>query len=441
MQLVIVAVGVAILLILMMVFKLNGFISLLLVSLFVGLSDGMSLAKVTSSMYKGIGSQLQSLVLILAFGAMLGKLMSDCGAAQKIAMTLIRKFGKARTQWAMLLTGLILGITMFFEAGFIILMPLVYTIFAAADLPLLYVALPAIVALTVDHCFLPPHPGPTAIVTMYHASVGLTMLEGLIIAIPVAIIVGIFFTNSKFARKVKASMPEGLVTQKPFREEELPSFGLSITIAVIPIVLIAVGTMVPMALPKKSPALAFFNFFGDAAMSLMITTLITIYMLGIRRGKKMKELMKSAAEGVKAIGMILLIIGAGGAFKQVIVDAGTANYIKTLVSDLYVSPLVMAWLIAAILRVSVGSATVAITMAGSIVLPLVTAGGVSPELMALATACGSAMASHVNDPGFWMTKEYLNLDIRGALKIKTVYTSLVSVLGLAGVMILGIFIK
>lgn len=434
-----VAFAVLLLLVLMMVFKIDGFISLILATLFVGLMLGMPLETVTKSMYSGVGGQLKSLILILAFGAMLGKLLADSGAAQRIATTLIDKFGEKNVQWAMLLTSLIVGITMFFEAGFIVLIPIIYTVAVKTKIPLMYVGLPAVIGLSTTHSFLPPHPGPAAVAITFGASMGKTLLLGLLIAIPAAVIMGILYTRSNYVKSVKATIPEGLVTTKVFEENEMPSFGVSMFTALIPVVFMAISTFAELGLDKESPMLKYTNFIGDAPVALLITVLIGSYTLGVARGRTMEEVMKSLGGSVKAVAMITLVIGAGGAFKQVIVDAGVGRVISDLTQGLNISPIVLAWIIAALLRTAVGSATVAITTASGIVLPLVASSGVSPELMVLATSSGSVFASHVNDPGFWMFKEYFNLPVGQAIKVRTMYSSLLAVIGLVGVLILNMF--
>jgi len=437
MSLLIVGFGVVLLLVLMMIFKIDAFISLIVTSLAVGLLEGMPLAKVTKSMYSGIGSQLNSLILILAFGAMLGKILADSGAAQRIATTLIKKFGLKNVQWAMLLTSIIIGITMFFEAGFMVLIPIIYTVAKETKLPLLFVGLPAVIGLSTTHSFLPPHPGPAAVVAIFGANMGKTLLLGLLIAVPAAVIVGIYFSKSKFVKKVECSAPEGLVNAKVFKEEEMPGFGISLFCAVVPVLLMAITTFADILLPKKAPILTYINFFGDAPIALLCAVIIAVFILGIKRGRKMEEIMKTLNTSVKAIAMIIMVIGAGGAFKQVIVDAGVGKAIISITSGLNLSPLILAWIIAALIRVAVGSATVAVTMAAGIVLPLVAVSGVAPEIMVLAVTSGSIFASHVNDPGFWMFKEYFNLPVGTALKVRTTYTCMLSVIGLIGVLILN----
>ena len=439
MALVTVAFGVLILLVLMMGLKFDGFISLILVSLIVGLMLGMPLDKVTASMYNGIGSQLKSLILILAFGAMLGKLLSDSGAAHRITMTLINKFGKKNVQWAMLLTAIIVGITMFFEAAFIVLIPIVYTIVLELDIPLMSVGLPLVIGLSTTHSFLPPHPGPAAVAVTYGASMGRTLIIGLIIAIPAAIIVGIFYTRTKWVQSVTARIPKGLVEIKKFKDEELPGFGISVFTALIPVVLMAIQTFASLYIDKKAPVMKYINFIGDAPIALLITVIFAAYVLGVARGRKIEEVMNSLGGAIKSIAMIIVVIGAGGAFKQVIVDAGLGDTVNHLVSGLNVSPIILAWIIAAAVRTAVGSATVAVTTASGIILPMVATAGVSPELMVLATTCGSIFASHVNDPGFWMFKEYFDLPVGQAIKVRTTYTCILSVIGLIGVLILSKF--
>ncbi|SDF77053.1 gluconate:H+ symporter [Sporomusa acidovorans] len=440
MELLWVGVGVILLLVLMAGLKVDAFISLILVSLVVGALEGMPWGTITASIYKGIGSQLNSLILILAFGAMLGKLLADSGAAQRIATTFINTFGKKNAQWAMLVTAIVVGITMFFEAGFIVLIPIVFTIVAETGMPLMYVGLPAVIGLSTTHSFLPPHPGPAAVSTLFGANMGQTLLLGLIIAIPAAVIVGIFYSRTKWVLSAEASIPEGLVTTKVFKEEEMPGFGISIFSALIPIILMAVSTFGDLLLAKKDPLLTYLHFFGDAPVALLISVLISMYTLGLNRGKTMKEVTSSVGVSVKAIAMIILVIAAGGAFKQVIVDAGVGKAITAMTKGMTISPIILAWIIAASLRIAVGSATVAIITAGGIVLPMVQTSGISPELMVLATSCGSIFASHVNDPGFWMFKEYFNLPVAHAIKVRTTYTCILSVLGLIGVLGLHLFI-
>jgi gluconate transporter len=432
MELLIVALGVVALLVLLVGFKYDAFISLILVAIGVGLAEGMPIGKVTAAIYNGIGGQLKSLILILAFGAMLGKLLADSGAAQRISSTLTRMFGLKNIEWVMLMTAFIVGVTMFFEAGFIVMIPIIYTVAAETRLPLIKVGLPAIIGLSITHGFLPPHPGPAAVSIIYGANMGVTLLYGLIIAIPIAAFLVWLFARLPYMKNMIASVPEGLAVPKVLKEEELPSFSISMFCALLPIVLMAIGSFADLYMNKKAPLMQYIHFFGDAPIALLIAVLFSSYALGVARGRTMEDVMKSLGSSVKGIALISLVIAAGGAFKEVIVGSGVAVIIKNMTQNLSVSPLVLAWSIAAAIRLSVGSATVSVITASGIVGPMIPTCGVSPELMVLATACGSAFTSHVNDAGFWMFKEYFNLSVVDALKTRSFYTTILGILGLLG---------
>ncbi|MBP2195272.1 gluconate:H+ symporter [Pantoea cypripedii] len=435
MPITIIVLGVVLLLVLMIVFKINGFIALVFVSAVVGIAEGMTPLNVMASIQKGIGSTLGGLAMILGFGAMLGRLVSDTGAAQRVATTLIAAFGKERLQWALVVTGLIVGLAMFYEVGFVLLLPLVFTIVAAAGLPLLYVGVPMVAALSVTHCFLPPHPGPTAIATIFGANLGTTLLYGMIITIPTVIVAGPIF--SKFLKSFEKSPPEGLYNPKIFAEEEMPGFGISIFAAVIPVVLMAIAAVFELTTPKENPLRQFFEFIGNPAVALFIAVVIAVLTLGLRNGRKMGEVMDMCGESIAAIAMIIFIIAGGGAFKQVLVDSGVGNYIADMMKGSSLSPLLMCWTVAAMLRVALGSATVAAITTAGIVTPIIAATHADPALMVLAVGSGSVIASHVNDPGFWLFKGYFNLSVVETLKTWTVMETLISVLGLAGVLILN----
>lgn len=438
MPIVIVGLGVLFLLILIIFFRLNSFIALIIVSMAVGLAQGMAMESIIQSIQQGIGGTLGFLTLILGFGAMLGKLVADSGAAQKIAHQLIDIFGKKHLQWAAVLTGFIVGIPMFYTVGFVVLVPLIFTIAMASGLPLLYVGLPMLAALSVTHGYLPPHPGPTAIAVLYKADFGMTLLYGIIVAIPAIILAGPIF--SKTLTKYKTNPPAELLGKKALEKHEMPGFSISVFTGLLPVFLIGMGTLAPLIFEESSSILPLFATLGDPVMAMLISVLVAIYTLGIRRGRTMKSLMKTIESSIGGIAMILLIIGAAGAFMQILIDSGVSIYITEQVTDLSFSPLVLAWGIAALLRVSLGSATVAGLTTAGIVLPVVTTTGVSPELMVLATGAGSLMFSHVNDPGFWMFKEFFGLTIRDTITSWSIMETIVSVVGLLGVLLLNTFI-
>ncbi|MGB5360872.1 MAG: gluconate:H+ symporter [Eudoraea sp.] len=438
MPLLIVIIGIILLFILIAKFKLNAFITFILVSLFVGIAEGMQLEDVVQSIQNGIGNTLGFLVMILGFGAMLGKLVADSGAAQRITSKLVSKFGIKNIQWALVLTGFIVGIPMFYSVGFVILIPLVFTVAASTGLPLLYVGLPMLASLSVTHGYLPPHPAPTAIAVMFDADLGKTLLYGIIVAIPAIIVAGPLF--SRTIKNIKATPLKEFVNPRILEDHEMPGMRISIFTALLPILLIGIATLVDLFLPEDFYLKPIIDFLGNPVIAMLIAVLVAIYTLGLARGKKMPEIMGSVSSSISGITMVLLIIAGAGALKQVLVDSGVSDYIASILSGSTISPLVLAWFIATVIRVCVGSATVAGLTAAGIILPLVSKTGVNAELMVLAIGSGSLMLSHVNDGGFWLFKEYFNLSVRDTLRTWTVMETTVGVMGLIGVLILNILI-
>ena len=438
MPLFIVLIGIVLLFILIAGFKLNSFISFIIVCLFVGIVGGMELQSVIDSIQTGIGKTLGYLVLILGLGAMLGKLVADSGAAQRITSRLVEKFGVKHIQWALVLTGFIVGIPMFYTVGFVILVPLVFTVAEQTKLPLIYVGLPMLASLSVTHGFLPPHPAPTAIAEMFEADMGKTLIYGIIIAIPTIIIAGPLFTRT--IKNVHATPLMEFYNPVILKDDEMPSMVISIITALLPVILIGTSTVLLMFLPEDFVLNELIAFLGNPVMAMLISVLVAIYTLGLARGKKMKELMSSVSTAISSITMVLLIIAGAGALKQILTDSGVSEYIGSLLSESSISPLILAWLIATILRICVGSATVAGLTAAGIILPMVSTTGVSPELMVIAIGAGSLMCSHVNDGGFWMFKEYFNLSVKDTLKTWTVMETTVGILGLVGALILNNFV-
>jgi Gnt-I system high-affinity gluconate transporter len=435
MPLFIVVAGIIMLLILMLVFKFNAFLSFVIVSLAVGLVEGMPLEKAIASIESGIGSTLGYLVIIIGFGAMLGKLVAESGAAQKITTRIIRAFGLKHVQLAVMLTGFIIGIPLFYDVGFVILIPLVFTVAVSAGLPVLYVGLPMLASLSVTHGFLPPHPAPTAILHTFGADMGTTMLYGILIAVPAILLSGPVFY--KLVKKVDAKPMHEFVNVKILEEGEMPGMVMSIFTALLPVILIGASTLFNISLNEQSVVRNIFAFIGNPVIAMIITVLTATYTLGIARGRKIGDLMESMAHSVSSLTMVLLVIAGAGGLKQVLVDSGVSLYIGEALTISGIHPLILGWLIATMLRIFLGSATVAgITTAG-IVLPLVHGSGVNPELMVLAIGSGSLMTAHVNDGGFWLVKEYFNLSIKDTFRTWTVMETCIGVTGLIGVLILN----
>lgn len=448
MPLIIVALGISALLFLIMGLKLNTFISLLVVSFGVALALGMPFDKVVSSIEAGIGGTLGHIALIFGLGAILGKLIADSGGAQRIAMTLVNKFGEKNIQWAVVIASFIIGIALFFEVGLVLLIPIVFAISRELKISILFLGIPMVAALSVTHGFLPPHPGPTAIAGEYGANIGEVLLYGFIVAVPTVLIAGPLFT--KFAKKiVPASFAKNgniasLGTQKTFNLEETPGFGISVFTAMLPIIIMSVATIIDLLQEtigfEDNGVLAFIRLIGNASTAMIISLLVAVYTMGIKRNIPVKTVMDSCSTAISQIGMMLLIIGGGGAFKQVLINGGVGDYVADLFKGTALSPIILAWLIAAILRISLGSATVAALSTTGLVIPLLGHSDVNLALVVLATGTGSVIASHVNDAGFWMFKEYFGLSMKETFATWTLLETIISVAGLGFILLLSLVV-
>ncbi len=436
MPLIIIALGVA-LQVYLTYKKISPFLSLLIVSLLIGLFLGMEPAALVSSIEKGVGSTLGGLVLILVLGAILGKLLESSGAVHQITTTLIRLFGERHVQWAVLITAFLVGIPLYYNAGFIILVPLVFSVARETKLPLLYIAIPMAASLSVTHCFLPPHPGPVVLVNVLQADMGLTLIYGLILVIPIAVIAGPFL--GKMMKKIGATTAIQS-SQEVIKPDNPPSTASSLLIALLPVILISLAVVTANFFKAGTAWTKVVLFIGDPTVALLIAVLLAIYFFGLKRGEVMPTIMKWMGEGVTNIAMILMIITAGGVLKQVLIDSGTANYITAFSSQWQINPLVFAWIITALLRVTIGSATVAGLTAAGIVSPLALSGTVSPELLVLSVGAGSVFCSHINDTGFWMFKEFFGLTLKQTFLSWTTMESIISILGLIGVLVLQLFV-
>lgn len=440
MPLIILAIGIILLFFLIVKVKMNSFLSLILVCIILAFGEGLPVDKIFPTIQKGLGATLGGLTIVVGFGAILGKLMADSGGAQRIATTLINLFGRQNVKWAVCLTGFVIGIALFYEIGFVLLIPLVFTIAKEADIPLLEVGIPMAAALSVTHGFLPPHPGPTAISVIFNADIGKTLIYGLIIGIPTVILAGPLLYNT--VKDIKTDIPEGLHNDKHFTDEEMPSFTSSILTALTPVFLMAISAVGKMMqLPKNAPITHVLNFIGDPSVALTISIIVAFYTFGFARGKTMKEVMETSEKAILTVAMILFIVGAGGALKQVLIDSGVGNYIGELVMGANLSPLLLAWIIASVIRIAVGSATVAALTAGGIVAPLIPLTGVSPELMVLAVGAGSVIFSPPNDPGFWLFKEFFGLTVKQTVRTWCAVETVIAVCGLIGVEVLNLFVK
>ncbi len=412
-------------------FKINPFLAFLVVCVLAGLALGIPLTKVTQSVEKGIGDILGANVIIIVLGAMLGKLIAETGAAQQIASTIVQKVGIKNIHWALALVGFIIGIPLFYNTGFVLMIPLVFSIVYQYKLPAVATGIPLLAALSVAHGFLPPHPSPSALVTQFNASLSTTMFYGILIAVPTIILAG-----PLFSRRLKNIVSVPLETFQPadISTRQLPGAFNSFFVALLPVVLFALAALLPFVLSSNfNDAI---SFFSQPSIVMIIALAVATFSLGLKKGRRMKQVMNMYAEAAKEIAMILLIIGGAGALKQILVDSGVSKQIADLLQGISLSPLFLGWLTAAVIRVAVGSATVAGFTAAGIIAPLLIQTNTDPNLMVLSIGAGSLMFSHVNDAGFWMFKEYFNLSIKDTLRSWSLMETIVSVAGLIGVLFL-----
>ncbi|MBM0867447.1 gluconate:H+ symporter, GntP family [Staphylococcus auricularis] len=442
-----VVIGVLLLLVLIIFCKLNTFIALIVTSVVTAIILGMPLDQIIDTVEEGMGSTLGHIALIFGLGAILGKLLSDGGGATRIADTLIDKFGLKHVQWAMIVAAFIVGIALFFEVGLVLLIPLVFTIAKRANVSQLKLGLPMVVALSVTHGFLPPHPGPVVIAKELEANLGQVLMFGIIIAIPVTIIAGPMF--NKVAEKLTptAYNREGDISaigaQKEFTQDEMPSFGLSILTAILPVILMLFSTIVELITGHDEATNVFeaaVYFIGSAGTAMLIAVLFALFSMGLQQGRKLNDIMDSVSNAIYPIGMMLLIIGGGGTFKQVLIDGGVGDTISTLFEGSHMSPILLAWMVAVVLRIALGSATIAAISSTGIVLPLLQASDVNVALVVLAIGAGSIILSHVNDAGFWMFKEYFGLTVKETFLTWSLLETIISVSGIIFILFLSLFV-
>lgn len=418
--------------------KVQPLLAFVVASILAALLLQMPLDKVTHSIETGIGDMVGSLAVLLAFGAIFGKIVADSGAAKKISKVLIGLFGDKRIALALCLTGFIVGIPLFYNVGFVLLVPLIFSVARQSARPIVFLAVPVMAGLSIAHGFLPPHPSPAAIVPMFSANMGLTLIYGLIVGIPTALIAGPVFALS--VRHIVANPPALFVTDE-IPDDQLPSAANSFLTALLPVILLTGFTLLGYASGLDAPAKALIAFLGNPMIVMLVSVLVAVLTLGIGQKIPLANLMTGSGTALREIAPILLIIAGAGALKQIFVDGGVNDQLGTLLKSLPVPPLVLGWLIAGVIRLSLGSATVAGLTAAGLVTPLVKASGVDPNLMVLAVGAGSLMFSHVNDSGFWMFKEYFGLSVKDTLRSWTLMEGLVGIFGLIFVLILSQFLK
>ncbi len=442
--LILAAAGVAFLLVLVIVVRLQAFVALLLTSLVVAVVGGVPLADVADTVREGMGSTLGYIAVVVGLGAMFGEMLQVSGGAERIAATLLRRFGEARAPWALGLTGLIVSVPVFFDVALILFVPLIYSLGRRTGRSLLFYAVPLMAGMAVAHAFIPPTPGPVAVAALLGADLGWVILFGLVAGLPATIVGGVLF-GRHIARKIHLDVPAYMEVEPPPEREGavLPGFGLVLALVVTPLALILLSTGSAVWLPEGSALRAALGFLGHPFTALTLAVLAVFYLLGIRRGYSADEVQRIATKSLEPVGLIILVTGAGGVFGKVLVATGVGEALASVMTATSLPVVLLAFALAAVVRVSQGSATVAMVTAAGLIAPLVEAGTYAPPLVgaiAIAIAAGATILSHVNDSGFWLVSRYLGLSEKDTLRSWTVMETIVGGTGLLVVLVISFFL-
>lgn len=423
-------------------FKVHPFVALILASVFLGLTSGMAVDLVMKSFQDGFGGVLGFVGIVLGLGTMLGKLMAESGGADQIAQTLIDAFGKEKVHWAITLAAFLVGIPLFFEIGFVLLVPLVFILASRTGVSLVKVGISLLAGLSAVHGLVPPHPGPLLAVGVFGADIGKTILYGLIVGLPAAAIAGpIFgtFISRRIPGHASAELMADFVQHE--RDHTLPSFGATLFTILLPVVLMLLKAVADVAFPTGNPVRSWMDFIGHPITALVAALLLAFYTFGVARGFSREKIINLLNDSLLPVAAIILIVGAGGGFKQMLVASGVGDVIGHMAVQAHVSPILLAWLVAAVIRVATGSATVATITGAGIVAPVIALmPGVNRELLVLATGAGSVVLSHVNDAGFWLVKQYFNMTVAETFKTWTVMETLLSVVSLIFILLLSLVV-
>lgn len=440
--------GVALLLFLVIRTKLQAFIALLVVSYVIGLLSGMSPEKVLQAVSDGMGGTVAEIAVIIGVGAMFGEILKVSGGAERLAMTLMDKFGEKRVNWALMLTGFIISIPVFLDVAFVILVPILYSLAQKTKKSLLFFAIPLLAGLAVTHSFVPPTPGPIAVASLLNANLGWVILFGLIAGVPAAIIAGPVF-GTYISKKIHVEVPKemfkNMVEDARGKEydKDLPSFKMIASLILLPLFLILLNTFTSASLPEGSTLRSALTFVGNPGVALTITALLTFYLLGTRRGYSKEEIQEIATKSLEPAGIIILITGAGGVFGQVLVETGIGDIIADMMANMNIPILVFAFLVASAVRIAQGSATVAMVTAASLITPVIDTLGLEGPILALlviTVASGATIASHVNDSGFWLVNRFLGMSEKDTLKSWTVMETIIALVGFGMSLIVSMFI-
>jgi GntP family gluconate:H+ symporter len=426
------AVAIVALVVLIARYKLNPFVTLVLVSLALGVSVGMPMGGIVKAFEAGVGNTLGHIALVVALGTMLGKMMAESGGAERIAHTVIAAFGERRVHWAMAVIAFIVGIPVFFEVGFVLLVPIAFTVAKRTGTNMVFVGIPMVAGLSVVHGLVPPHPAALIAVTAYNADIGRTIAYALLVGLPTAAVAGPLF--GKLVSRYVVPDPDNPLMEEMAEQgkpRDLPSFGVTLFTILLPVALMLAGSWADLFTTPKSLGNDLLRLAGNSVVALLIALLVSFWTLGRARGFDRATILKFTNDCLGPIAAVTLVVGAGGGFGRILMDSGISNAVVGLATGAHLSPLLLGWLVAALIRVATGSATVAMTTACGIVAPIVAqSGSISPELMVLATGAGSLILSHVNDGGFWLVQEYFGLTVPQTFRTWTVCETIISVMAL-----------
>ena len=425
-------------------FKLHPFVALIVVSLGMGTAAGMPFGGVVKAFQDGLGGVLGFIAIVVALGTMLGKLMAESGGATRIATTLIALFGERRVHWAIMFVAFIVGLPVFFQVGFVLLVPLVFTIARRTGMSLVKIGIPLVAGLSVVHGMVPPHPAAMLAVGAYHADVGRTIAYAILVGLPTAALAGPIFASwiaPRIALPAENPIAAQFIGTGEDVPRDLPGFGISLFTVLLPVILMLCASAADVGLDSASPLRAGLDFVGGPIVALLLALLFSFWSLGYRQHFTRDQILKFANDCLGPTATILLVIGAGGGFNRVLLESGVGKAIADLAVGSHASPLLLAWGVAALIRVATGSATVAMTTSAGIVAPiaLVTPGS-HAELLVLATGAGSLVLSHVNDAGFWLIKEFFNMTVPQTLKTWTVAETIIGVAGLGFTLLLSLVV-
>jgi len=425
-------------------FKLHPFVALIAVSLGMGTAAGMSFGGVVQAFQDGVGGVLGFIAIVVGLGTMLGKMMAESGGATRIATTLIALFGEQRVHWAIMFVAFIVGIPVFFQVGFVLLIPLVFTIARRSGLSLVKIGIPLVAGLSVVHGLVPPHPAAMLAVGAYQADVGRTISYALLVGLPTAALAGPIFASwiaPRIALTAENPIAAQFVGDAGGVARDLPGFGISLFTVLLPVILMVCASTADLVLDPASALRSALDFVGSPIVSLLVALLFSFWSLGYKRHFTRDQILKFANDCLGPTATILLVIGAGGGFNRVLLESGVGRAIADVALGAHASPLLLAWTVAALIRVATGSATVAMTTAAGIVAPIAFATpGTTPELLVLATGAGSLVLSHVNDSGFWLIKEFFNMTVPQTLQTWTVAETIIGVAGLGFTLLLSLVV-